>query len=368
MTCQITNNSGLEISGFEDMIQSLVLFSQDRFGFEKPPSLFLNSDSSNAENPLGKTAYYDPQSQEIHIYVDGRHPKDIMRSISHELIHHKQNLDGELDGNYYHGEGYAQKDDHMRKMEKQAYLNGNVCFRDWEDGYKQNETIYNEWRNKQMSLKEWKNNELFGLLANKWGFGKNLIKEAQDADGKSEDTLQKAIRLGWKINPSQGDEANYIIDLQTFIEAALKKDPNLSDESILDLFRRDPTYFDKPEPETSLEEEEFQFRTPGGESSDITMDNISEESEDEDYRHKKAAMDDFGRIAKLHKDLVYDTYKKHEDGLLGKEDDSERHDDAEYDDATHIDDLEKDAHYDAEHDKLQEMISNIVKEILNERK
>ena len=79
-------------------------------------------------------------------------------------------------------------------------------------------------------------------------------------------------------------------------------------------------------------------------------------------------MDDFAHIAKLHRDLVYDTYKKHEDSLLGKEDDSERHDDAEYDDATHIDDLKKDAHYDADHDKLQEMISNIVKEILNERK
>lgn len=179
MTCQITNNSNLEIEGFEDMIQSLVSFSQDRFGFEKPPSLFLNSDSSNVGNPLGKTAYYDPQTQEVHIYVDGRHPKDIMRSISHELIHHKQNLDGELEGNYYHGEGYAQKDDHMRKMEKQAYLNGNMCFRDWEDGYKQNETIYNEWRNKQMSLKEWKNNELFGLLANKWGFGNNIITEGK---------------------------------------------------------------------------------------------------------------------------------------------------------------------------------------------
>ena len=180
MTCQITNNSNLEIEGFEDMVQSLVLFSQDRFGFEKPPSLFLNSDINNASNILGKTAYYDPQTQEIHIYVDERHPKDIMRSISHELIHHKQNLDGELNGDYYHGEGYAQKDSHMRKMEKQAYLNGNMCFRDWEDGYKQNETIYNEWRNKQMSLKEWKNKELFGLLSKKWGFGKNTITEEKE--------------------------------------------------------------------------------------------------------------------------------------------------------------------------------------------
>ena len=180
MACQITNNSNLDISGFEDTIQQLVSFSQDRFGFEKPPALFLNSDPSNASNPLGKTAYYDPEAQEIHIYVDERHPKDIMRSISHELIHHVQNLRGDLSGNHYHGEGYAQKDKHMREMEREAYEEGNMCFRDFEDLKRENKTTYNEWRTNQMSLKEWKNNELFTLLSEKWGFGKNIITEEKE--------------------------------------------------------------------------------------------------------------------------------------------------------------------------------------------
>jgi hypothetical protein len=180
MACQITNNSNLDISGFEDTIQQLVSFSQDRFGFEKPPALFLNSDPSNAANPLGKTAYYDPEAQEIHIYVDERHPKDIMRSISHELIHHVQNLRGDLSGNHYHGEGYAQKDKHMREMEREAYEEGNMCFRDFEDLKRENKTTYNEWRTNKMSLKEWKNNELFTLLSDKWGFGKNVITEEKE--------------------------------------------------------------------------------------------------------------------------------------------------------------------------------------------
>jgi hypothetical protein len=186
MTCQITNNSSLQIDGFEDMIQSLVSFSQDRFGFKEAPSLFLNSDTDNASNPLGKTAYYDPNQREIHIYVDGRHPKDIMRSISHELIHHTQNLKGQLGGEHYGGEGYAQKDPHMRKMEEEAYLQGNMCFRDWEDGYKQKQQVYNEWRNNTMSLKEWKNKELFGLLSEKWGFSKNVITEAKGEKGDAD--------------------------------------------------------------------------------------------------------------------------------------------------------------------------------------
>ena len=179
MACQITNNSNLDTSGFEDTMQQLVSFSQDRFGFENPPALFLNSDPSNASDPLGKTAYYDPENKEIHIYVDERHPKDIMRSISHELIHHVQNLRGDLSGNHYHGEGYAQKDQHMREMEREAYEQGNLCFRDFEDKLKLDKTTYNEWRTNKMSLKEWKNNELFTLLSGKWGFGKNVVTEGK---------------------------------------------------------------------------------------------------------------------------------------------------------------------------------------------
>jgi hypothetical protein len=186
MPCKIINNSGLEISGFEDMIQSLVSFSQDRFGFEKPPSLFLNSDSDNATNLLGKTAYYDPENQEVHVYTTDRHPKDIMRSISHELVHHNQNCQGNLGGEHYSGEGYAQKDPHMRKMEQEAYLQGNMCFRDWEDGYKQKQQVYNEWRTKTMSLNEWKNKELFDLLSQKWGFSKNVITEAKGEKGDAD--------------------------------------------------------------------------------------------------------------------------------------------------------------------------------------
>ena len=186
MPCKIINNSNLDISGFEDMIQSLVSFSQDRFGFQDPPTLFLSSDANNAANPLGKTAYYDPDQKEIHVYTDDRHPKDIMRSISHELVHHNQNCQGNLKGNYYSGEGYAQKDPHMRKMEKEAYLQGNMCFRDWEDGYKQKQQVYNEWRTNTMSLKEWKNKELFGLLSQKWGFGKNVVTEAKGEKGDAD--------------------------------------------------------------------------------------------------------------------------------------------------------------------------------------
>ena len=48
------------------------------------------------QNPLGKTAFYDPEAKSVTLYITGRHPKDILRSLV-ELVHHKQNCDGQFD-------------------------------------------------------------------------------------------------------------------------------------------------------------------------------------------------------------------------------------------------------------------------------
>lgn len=170
----------------KDILQPLfnqfMPFAQKRMGFNKPPRVFLRDDPANAQNPLGKTAYYDPQQMSVTLYINGRHPKDVMRSLSHELVHHTQNCNGKFDGTSEMGEGYAQNDEHLREMEREAYEQGNLCFRDWEDSIKG--TIYNESLQKgaknKMSLKNWKDNELSTLLTEKWGFSFNLLTESQE--------------------------------------------------------------------------------------------------------------------------------------------------------------------------------------------
>ena len=108
------------------LIKQFMPFAQKRMGFSSPPKLFLRGDSKNAENPLGKTAHYDPGEKSITIYITGRHPKDVMRSLSHELVHHSQCCRGDLDGQQETNPGYAQSDDHMREMEREAYEVGNM--------------------------------------------------------------------------------------------------------------------------------------------------------------------------------------------------------------------------------------------------
>ena len=158
------------------LIKQFLPFAQEKIGFERPPRLFLRQDAKNAANPLGKTAFYDPQAKSVTIYTTNRHPKDIMRSLSHELVHHKQNCNGQFDDVGEIGEGYAQNNEHLRGMEREAYEVGNLCFRDWEDSIKG--TIYNEHLlkgvNNTMSTKTWKNKELTTLLSEAWGFGFDL--------------------------------------------------------------------------------------------------------------------------------------------------------------------------------------------------
>lgn len=179
----IKNKCGMDLTDTEELFHDLGRFAQKNLGFKKPPSLFLVSDGDNASKPLGKTAYYDPQSMAVTIYTDNRHTKDILRSLAHELVHHTQNENGMLNDSGFHGEGYAQKNKDLRQSEKEAYLKGNMCFRDWEDGLKESKpTIYNEWRIKTMSTKKWKNNELMENLSEKFGFKMNLglLKEEKE--------------------------------------------------------------------------------------------------------------------------------------------------------------------------------------------
>ena len=185
------------------LIKQFLPFAQERMGFEKPPRLFLRSDAENAKNPLGKTAYYDPEAKSVTLYVVDRHPKDIMRSLSHELVHHTQNCNGQFDNAGEMGEGYAQNNEHLREMERQAYEVGNLCFRDWEDSIKN--TIYFEHlhkgANKRMSIKNWKNRELGSLLSEAWGFGFTTDKLDEDEkpdyidldkDGDKEESMKDA--------------------------------------------------------------------------------------------------------------------------------------------------------------------------------
>ena len=97
------------------------------------PEVKVKRDIAEAADFFGKTAFYDPNENTIMLYTENRHPKDVMRSFTHEMIHHIQNLEGRLTGV---DTSNINEDSNLLEIEKEAYLRGNITFRNWEDKVK----------------------------------------------------------------------------------------------------------------------------------------------------------------------------------------------------------------------------------------
>ena len=98
-----------------------------------PVVKFINNDKTNAENVFGKTAFYNPEEKSITLFTMNRHPKDVLRSFAHEMIHHEQNLDSRLNNI---GTTNTNEGGDLPEIEREAYEKGNMMFRNWEDSIK----------------------------------------------------------------------------------------------------------------------------------------------------------------------------------------------------------------------------------------
>jgi hypothetical protein len=164
-----------------------------------PGITIIDNDMENAGEFLGKTAYYDPINKSITLYTYGRHPKDIVRSFSHEMIHHIQNLEGRL-GDV--STTNTLEDDHINDLEKEANLRGTMTFRNWtdglqEDGQKTSNKNMDDYKkqNSKESLNEGRydkfTNELsrlaFELIKDGYTVGKKVVDETFTVGPADED-------------------------------------------------------------------------------------------------------------------------------------------------------------------------------------
>ena len=98
-----------------------------------PKIKVIKDDKQNASDLLGKTAYYNPTEKSITLYTMDRHPKDILRSFAHEMVHHEQNLNGKLNNI---NTTNTNEDGDLPEIEREAYEKGNMMLRNWEDSIK----------------------------------------------------------------------------------------------------------------------------------------------------------------------------------------------------------------------------------------
>jgi predicted nucleotidyltransferase len=135
----VKNNSSMD--SLKDAMVSLTTYMiENNMNILPLPSLkLINNDSNNADDILGKTAHYDPNDCSITLYTLNRHPKDILRSYAHEMIHRIQDNEGRLKNV---NTTNTNEDGELEELEKEAYLKGNMTFRNWEDSIK---NPINEW-------------------------------------------------------------------------------------------------------------------------------------------------------------------------------------------------------------------------------
>ena len=106
-----------------DLIGKFVDFVVKKLQIDEPFTVYFVDDKENGEKELGKTAMYNPETKSVYVYATNRHPKDMMRSCAHELMHHKQNIAGEL--------GEITPDEAERQANEAGYI-----LRQFEDGMK----------------------------------------------------------------------------------------------------------------------------------------------------------------------------------------------------------------------------------------
>ncbi len=113
---------------YPPMIKSLTEYMLDKGMNIRPlPKVkFVNDDVENARDFFGKTAYYNPNERVIVLYTMNRHPKDVMRSYAHEMIHHMQNCDGRLGGITTQN---TNEEGDLPEIEREAYEKGNIIIK-----------------------------------------------------------------------------------------------------------------------------------------------------------------------------------------------------------------------------------------------
>lgn len=115
---------------YEPYIKSLMVFFNKKYNIKPYPTIKLSNLNQGENELLIKTGYYDPSQNMIKLFIHNRHIKDVLRSLSHELVHHYQNLENRLGADDYSGQEIIH-DDKLMKLEEEAYLKGNIVFRSW---------------------------------------------------------------------------------------------------------------------------------------------------------------------------------------------------------------------------------------------
>jgi ribosomal protein S18 acetylase RimI-like enzyme len=127
-----TYSSGIDYKQIINEICEYLIKKYD-FPLILPNIEYIDGDTENAKTIFTKTGHYNPTTKTITLYTEGRHPRDIVSTFCHEFQHHIQNMEGRLTN--INGQN-TMEDDYLDKIEREAYEEGGILFRNWKDSVK----------------------------------------------------------------------------------------------------------------------------------------------------------------------------------------------------------------------------------------
>lgn len=112
-------------------------------GLTRKPFPKIVLDGRQQDGLFISTGYFDPSINGIRLFTYGRALKDILRTLAHELVHWRQQVDGDIERSGYSGSKITE-DKNLVRLEAEAYLKGNMAFRSWTEDLQSGKVSLNE--------------------------------------------------------------------------------------------------------------------------------------------------------------------------------------------------------------------------------
>lgn len=115
---------------YKPYLVSLANYMADNGYTVRPFPKVILDNSDQGDGVFVYTGYFDPVSNAIRLFTFKRHPKDVIRTCAHELLHHMQRVNGDIEKSGYSSDKITE-DKNLIRLEAEAYLKGNMAFRAW---------------------------------------------------------------------------------------------------------------------------------------------------------------------------------------------------------------------------------------------
>ena len=184
---------------YNKYIKSLIDFMREQhLRIDPLPEIELNPEEQ--DGIFVKTGYYSPDEHKVVVFTDGRHPKDVLRTVAHEFIHHMQNLQNP--NKDWGTGGDLEADRKLRGIEGEAFLLGNIIFREWTEKMKKTKEL-NESINVKKALKDLKKRRDPDNIENR-----NRIDEIEAEIVEPDDVDLSSFNIKKHLNPKFWDDGH----------------------------------------------------------------------------------------------------------------------------------------------------------------